>query len=387
MFRQLVPVLGRDATLRLHPMQISRLLEEVWGTTFPAPPIPGTEVPGPLIVQERTSGAFPAVFGRRGGSVWDHLIYAYMIENTRVFEIFRRVIEEFGIGERLEVPSPTGQQWLRTTEALFYRDNPPFQIYTLASHVHPDIRALRRNAYFRMFGMDLNHGTDDNRPYPYVRPKAANSQFVAMLEGLQHEVWRGVENATNVSGANPTDAAAVANLAEQLQDMLTTRRRNGNLARGELVHVAAMSWFDVTLSDPDSPIVIDLKAEASSPDERLQKIGERVGLPAHGRSAAYIRLGQNLSILLRAIEAGLFSTEATAPLLYQAGPGQRLMMAIIRDWSIATGRDMKARRVDLTARAAAPIAARRPIAAPPPAAPGAAITNGRPSGTPEPAGR
>src|ERR1051325_10241581 len=26
---------------------------------------------------------------------WDHLIYAYMIENTRVFEIFRRVLHEY----------------------------------------------------------------------------------------------------------------------------------------------------------------------------------------------------------------------------------------------------------------------------------------------------
>jgi hypothetical protein len=395
MFRQLVPQFpSRNAVLQLHPMQISRLLEEVWAATLPAPLIPGTQVPAPLILQERTSGVFPPIWGRRVGPIWDHLIYAYMIENTRVYEIFRRVLEEFALGERLDVPSIPGQQWLRTTEALFYRDNPPFQIYTMVSHVHPDVRALRRNAYFRMFGMDLNHGSDDNRPYPYVRPKATNTMFVTILERLQREVWQGIENINNFAGPNATDVAAVANLAEQLQDMLNTRRRNGNLSRAELLHVTAMSWFDITLMDgpltaPDSPIVVDLKAEASSPDERLQKIGERVGLPSHGRSAAYIRLAASLSVLLRSIESGLFTTVATAPLLYQPGPAQQLMLAIIRDWSIATGRDMKARRVDITGREPAPVAARRPAAGPaaptrprPAAAPAA---NGRPE--PEPANR
>jgi hypothetical protein len=39
----------------------------------------------------------------------------------------------------------------------------------LSNYVRPDIHATRRNAYQRMFGMDLNHGTDDNKPYPYVK--------------------------------------------------------------------------------------------------------------------------------------------------------------------------------------------------------------------------
>jgi hypothetical protein len=96
-----------------------------------------------------------------------------MIENTRIYEIFRRVIEEYAFGERVGVAR--GQAWLRTTEALFYRESPPFQIYALSSWVRPDIRAVRRNAYYRMFGVDLNHGTDDNKPYPYPRAAAANS--------------------------------------------------------------------------------------------------------------------------------------------------------------------------------------------------------------------
>ena len=352
---------GRAAVLSLHPMQISRLLEFVWATRVP-PPIPNTRVPAALFPQEVGSrvalGRLPL-----GGVLWDHLIYAYMIENTRVYEIFRRVIEEFAYGERLEVPSAEGQQWLRTTEALFYRDSPPFQIYALTSSLRPDLRALRRNAYFRMFGMDLNHGTDDNRPYPYVRPTAVNAEFVATLEELLSEVWVGIVNAGNFSGVNPTDEAAIANLARRLQDMLLTRRRNGNLSREELFHVSAMSWFDLTLVGPDTAIVRDLKAEASSPEERLLKIGERVGLPAHSRSAAYLRLGPALSVLLRSIEDGDFTVVGDARRLYRTsglGSPRDLMQGVIRDWSIATGRDMKARRVAIRSERPAPVAATPP---------------------------
>ena len=126
-----------------------------------------------------------------------------MVENTRVYEIFRRVLEEYAYGERLGVPSDEGQRWLRTTEQLFYRDNPPFQIYTLASWIRPDIRAVRRNAYHRLFGIDLNHGTDDNRPYPYPRAAAANTEFSATFEELLREVWRAIENVRNQVGDQP----------------------------------------------------------------------------------------------------------------------------------------------------------------------------------------
>src|SRR5262245_46113565 len=168
--------------------------------------------------------------------IWDHLIYAYMIENTRVYEIFRRVLEEYAFGERLGVPSDESQRWLRTTEALFYRDNPPFQIYTLASWIRPDIRAVRRNSYHRLFGLDLNHGTDDNRPYPYPRAAAANTEFSATFEELLREVWRAIENVRNQVGANQTDVTTIANLARALFDMLRVRRQEqvGNLARDEL---------------------------------------------------------------------------------------------------------------------------------------------------------
>jgi hypothetical protein len=51
----------------------------------------------------------------------DHLIYAYMIENTRIVPIMRRVIFELLHGEKFGTPRPATHEWLRTTEQAFFR--------------------------------------------------------------------------------------------------------------------------------------------------------------------------------------------------------------------------------------------------------------------------
>jgi hypothetical protein len=300
--------------------------------------------------------------GAACGVLWDHLIYAYMIENTRIYEIFQRVLQEFLHGEKLGVPgtvpgnpgppSPIletaeSQRWLRTTEELFYRDPPPFFITTVSSHVRADIRSTRCNAYWRMFGMELNHRTHDNKPYPCVKTEAANNGFISTFEELLREVWIGMEHLSNTSGAKPTDDAKIADLAERLYDMLRTRRKAGNLSREEFVFVSMLSWFHLTLEErTDLPIVQDLRAQATSPEERLFKIAERVGLPAHGLSKHYFDIADSISQILILIETGIFNTRAAAPAFYTPpGAVEEAMRTVIRHWSIITGREMKARRV------------------------------------------
>ena len=94
-----------------------------------------------------------------------------------------------------------------------------------------------------MFGLDLNHGTDDNRPYPYPRAAAANTDFTTTFEALLREVWRAIENVANQIGPNQTDISTIANLARSLYDMLRVRRQDnrGNLGRDELWHVSTLS--------------------------------------------------------------------------------------------------------------------------------------------------
>jgi hypothetical protein len=263
------------------------------------------------------------------------------------------VLEECLYGERLDVPSPQGQAWLRATESLFFSHQSAGHLVAVTSDIRPDIRAVRRNAYYRLFGIDLNHGYDDGRPYPYPKPDGANKEFVGLFEEFLREVWRGIENYTNTSGAKPTDDAAIAELGAALADLLTVRRRNGALSREEFAAVAAMSWFHLTLMS-DSPIVVDLKSQATSPEERLRKIGERVNVTPHPKSEQYFVMADAASTILTAIEARQFANPLGVPTLYADTPGNQVranMMTIIQQWSIASGRDMKATRVSASDRA------------------------------------
>jgi hypothetical protein len=292
------------------------------------------------------------------------------------------VLYEYLHGERLETPSEATQRWLRTTEELFYRDTPSFFAFQLTSYIRPDIRASRRNAYYRMFGMDLNHGTDDSRPYPYEKPAAANREFVPTFEAFLREVWRGIINARNTTGPNTTDDAAIANLAGRLSDMLKDRQESGNLSREAFFYVATMSWFHLTV-EFDSPIVQDLKAQGSGPSERLRAIGERVGVPAHGRAYDLFSLADPMSRILIAIESGSLSQITNVPLLYrqrdtpQVVPPTPLrddITTIITNWSSATGRNIKADPVTASRNGAV-----SPATVPPAVTPAAVSPDGRSS--------
>jgi hypothetical protein len=352
---------------RLHPSELNALLELAWkfrvweenqeiGRPDRRSDIPG--LPDYLMVLFKpifetnkalfTGGGSDDAGTKQGKVRWDHLIYAYMVENTGIYEIFRKVLEAFLHGEQFGAPTPDSQHWLRNTEELFYREPAPFYITAITSHIRPDLRATRRNAYFRMFGMDLNHGNDENKAYPYQKPKAANTDFVAIFEKFLQEVWVGIANINNSSGSNPKDDATIANLAEQLHDMLRPRRQYGNLAREEFFFVSMMSWFHLTVSF-DSPIVEALRSEASSPQERLHKIAERVGLPAHGKSKSFFDLADPMSRILTQIEMGTYNDPDAVRTLYEDGPVQDDMRTISLHWSITTGRDMKKRNSSMPA--------------------------------------
>ncbi len=350
-----------------HPVQLAGLLEAAWAERFqtgarrsPIPELPGGQVPEwrahPGFLNKLLKLLCIPMPNRDGSChnavVFDHLIYAYMIENTLIYEIFRKVLYEYLHGERLETPSEESQRWLRTTEELFYRDTPPFFAFQLTSHIRPDIRATRRNAYYRMFNMDLNHGTDGGSPYPYERAAASNRDFVPTFEAFLREVWRGIVNAKNTDGSNTTDDVAIANLAERLSNMLRDRRENGNLSREEFFFVATMSWFHLTV-EFDSPIVRDLRANGSNPAERLRAIGERVGLPSHGKAYDLFHLAEPMSRLLIAIESGSLNRPENVPLLYREilptvppaptspTPLRNDVQTIITYWASATGRNLK----------------------------------------------
>ena len=232
-----------------------------------------------------------------------------------------------------------------------YRDD-GFFLSALTSRVRKDARATRRNAYHRMFAMDLNHGDGDKPTYPYVHAEANNASFVATFEALLREVWRGYINARNTSGPNSADDAAIAEYASRLHQMLGDRRERGNLTREEFVMTTMMTWFDLTVAS-DTPIVVDLQAQATTPEERLRKIGARVGVVSHSKSRSLFELSTRVSALLIAIESGAYDQPVAARTLYDvnlggigANPVAADMVQVIIQWGAATNHELKAIPVD-----------------------------------------
>ena len=246
-----------------------------------------------------------------------HLMYAYLIENTRILQIFERVIdkylhdEEFGI--TVNLPE---FQWLLNSESLFFKS------YAHArnndrSLIRPSSDANRRNAYFRMFGMDLAFGDINSisgGTYPYLKAKSANLQFIALFERFLAEVWQGYINARNTSGPNTTDVNNITEIATQLQELLYARRGgqagpganiygSRNLSREEFASGVLVSWFTYIISW-DSPVVEFLNCQSSTIGERLLKIGAKVGIPAHSKSQALFEMAGAASNLLTTLEAG-----------------------------------------------------------------------------------
>jgi hypothetical protein len=271
---------------------------------------------------------------------WHHLIYAYMLENTRIIEIFRRVIDELLHGERLGRPDWQVQRWMRNTEELFFSDRSTLSILSLVSSLRPDCGSIRRNAYYRLLGMDLSHGLDDGRPYSYKKPDIANREFAWEFEQLLRETWRAYSNRNNAIGPNTTDPTVISDLCSRLRRMLQDRRIYGNLAQEEFYAGTMLSWFHMTVWG-NSPIVILLRAEGTDPSERLRLIGQRVGLAAHSKSYHYIQMANPLSTILWQIELGTFDNPADAQNLYMGGQITDLTINIINHWSAASGRNLK----------------------------------------------
>ena len=366
MFRQLAALLGNPELLfNAHPFELSSLLEEVWRQRLDTagrslgdperrsnlgakpPPEPPAGALGDILFTSGGGDDAPRRFR------WDHLIYAYMVENTRAAEVFRRVVFEFAHGEKLGTPTDEAQPWLRNTEELFFKDGAPFYIGSVQSHLRPDLRANRRNAYQRMFAMELNHGGDDGRPYPYVKAEAANNDFVATFEEFLREVWVGMTFVTATASSNPTDPSKIATLASKLKNMMLSRRQSGNLSREEFSAVCAMSWLHLALefrnNNDQAPIVKALRAEANGTEQRLFKIAERVGLPAHGLSKHFFDIADPISRILTQLETGTYDSAEAVPALYTPAPGgntpETAMRAIITHWTAITGRDVKASKV------------------------------------------
>lgn len=281
---------------------------------------------------------------------WDHFGYAFTLENTRIVQILGRIVREYRNGEGLGVPTPATRRWVEATETLLFGAANPFTAWLSTSSLRKDPEAVRRNAYWRMFGLDLAFGTEDNSAPVYDKSLAANTGFSALFEELLFELWQAMSNERNFAGSNQADDDRIFRIAEQLQFILMARRQQGLLRREELGAATALGWAELTVSF-DTPVVQDLGANASNPASRLRIMGERVGLASHSRSAAFFSMAAELSKFLRVIESGIVSGPDKTWVLYATQPIKDVdplpigteTRRVITEWAAATGKNLKER--------------------------------------------
>jgi hypothetical protein len=289
-----------------------------------------------------------------------NMIYAYLLENTRMLQIFERLIERYMFTEDFGIAdNPLAFNWIHNTEQLFFKNDSPATV--LRSMIRPNADATRRNAYWRMYGMDLSFGdiNGTNTSVPYIKSKTSNQQFVILFERYLGEVWQGYINARNSSGANTTDINIIMDLAMQIRELLKARRGNVGatsywnlqLSREEFSSVLINSWFLFAISD-NTPIVEFMKCTSSTVGERLLKIGAKVGVPAHSKSQSLFEMAGPASNVLSLIEAGgvLDDGPKVQNILSSLNPPATPslfanymsdLLTVINNWERATGHRIK----------------------------------------------
>lgn len=296
-----------------------------------------------------------------------HLIYAYLVENTRIVQIMEKLLILYQHDEKLrKATTPENRmafQWMMNTEHLFFKYLSGFSFWNITSKIQSDDEAARRNAYFRLFGMDLAFGDmTTNAQINYYKAEFNNQGFIVLFERFLTEIWQAYTNAKNEIGPNSTDLYSICDTAQKMQEMLMSRRttestfenyRYFNLSRIEYASVVMMAWFYEVISY-DSPLVQFLRCNGNTPGERLTNIGKKVGVNAHSKSEGLLDIAPAMNTLLRRIEFGDYNPEnesqvsaiitSQAKGLTSADPNRQALadlLAIINNWEKATGHRIK----------------------------------------------
>ena len=318
--------------LLVHPLQLSRWLDEAWASAPHGPRVADRLRPRPQapflgdagivdVLDLPAQSAPPALLapsgiaaaGRRAGSpgvreqsTRRRSRAAVAPPDLRLPDRVHRRLRGDGRGgapagrrrDARHPVAPTARSWVRATEELFFRDPPLFSITGIASEARPRPRVTRRNAYWRMFGIDLPHPLPARWPRP-AAPSAGwkadvgggvNTDFREKWTELLRQVWLGIENARNTSGRNATDREYVAFLCQSHQghaEHAPARRAAG--PRG------VRARHDAELVPPDPG---DRHADRAGP----QGGGDQPGRPA-GADRAAGRHGPGRAVA-RAVRAG-----------------------------------------------------------------------------------
>jgi hypothetical protein len=291
-----------------------------------------------------------------------HLITAYLAENSRIVQIFQRMIDMYLHDEDFGIPgNPQVIRWIQNTEKLFFKN---CNTYSPQSAIRSSSEAMRRNAYHRLFGLELAFGEPDGTSNAsFKKAKASNRQFIVLFEQYLSEVWQAYVNIRNAVGPNSTDNINLSALAQQLRELLNARRgyqtrgnqpySHENLAYEEYFSVLMLTWFTFALSYDNSPIVQFLNCQSNTVGERLLKLGARVGLPAHQKSEPLFELAGAAGGVLRAIESGVLENPTwitnmfANPPMATTVPLLNDLLTVINNWEKATGHKIKNREANI----------------------------------------
>jgi hypothetical protein len=286
-----------------------------------------------------------------------HLFYAYLLENTRMLQIFEKVIEKYLVDEEFGIALPNVIQWMLNSEKLFFNSSSskPYNVRSLLRHSY---NSTRRNAYYRMFGVDLAFGDiNSGGEVSYYKAKNANQQFIPLFERYLAEIWQGYINARNTSGSNSSDVNNLVELATQIQELLAARRGNANplvnrnLSWEEFSAVILVTWFTFIIS-ANTGVVNFLNCQSSTIGERLLKIGAKVGIPAHSKCQALFEMAGAAANILNLLERGTYldNTGSVQTMLSSLNPGTLIsidsdymnyFLVVINNWEKATGHMIK----------------------------------------------
>ncbi|CAN5380997.1 hypothetical protein BH23BAC1_BH23BAC1_05100 [soil metagenome] len=294
-----------------------------------------------------------------------HLIYAYLVENTRIAQIFERLLQMYMQDEKLNKATTQDNriafQWMMNTENLFFKNLSNTSYRNISSQFRGHPEANRRNAYFRMFGMDLAFGDlTSNASINYHKAEFNNKPFIVLFEKFLSEIWQAYTNAKNSIGPNTTDSFVIVDTARKIQELLMSRRttetnfnnyRYFNLSKEEYASVVMMSWLFEVISY-ESPVVQFLRCNGGSPGERLINIGNKVGVNAHSKSEGLLEIAPAMNTLLRRIELKDYSDEAAVNIIIKSeannlpnsDPNRAALndlLRIINNWEKATGHRIK----------------------------------------------
>jgi hypothetical protein len=302
---------GKTADLlRAHPLEIAALVENRWreraGEVGASPEFawPESTIQQVLIRDFDKRLITPAEL--KQAELWPHLIYAYLIENTGIFEIFQKLSELYRLDSRLPPLKNDSRRFWFMVDSLIFSAPPPMTVLSAGALRGSDEQLERQALYRKVLNLELSNSKENAQHYQSRTPGTPTGDLISNIGAFLHETWRGIVQARPGSiGSKDVNYQKIVSSANAIRNQLSTQRERSDLSLAEFRAAGIMSLLEVAVSD-NTAVVEDLNAMSSSAAERLRLIGKQCGIAPNPRAAALFEIAPHFSVLLRFIETDVF---------------------------------------------------------------------------------